>query len=493
MDRRRDPNPLWPVALIGAGGANNQARQKKRLDALESQQSEMESPDEIEALRREFTRLRSENEELRRRLRAAPSVKAEASPSPKERRRTVETRTRYQAVFARHQVACAKSLDKEQPCTCRPSFYGKVWDAELGNHRRTERRSTAREAKRLREELLESLRRGRMAGPLPRISLSKAQETFIADCRAGIALNNRGEPYKPKAITNLDSSLRTLPEPIRRRPLAEVTGAELQEAIDDYRRRRLSSSRIRSIICAVRSLYTWATQRGRTPRSPATNLRLPALRYRERTRIAKPAEFAQLLEALRAEDALPWALAGYATARHQEIQILEWPDVDFQRNTLRLAGDEAARKSDAALRTVPMVGQLSRRLFAEWVRQGEPKSGRVCPPRRRSRSGLVCLNTLSKRVKMTWLALGLEPIGLQDSRHTAATWLDHAGVSPKVISTLMGHKTPAPGLRFGAAPITLRRYTHVLDGELERAGELLSDFIAFRETEEGAAVAAPTR
>ena len=37
---------------------------------------------------------------------------------------------------------------------------------------------------------------------------------------------------------------------------------------------------------------------------------------------------------------------------------------------------------------------------------------------------------------------GLETIGLHESRHTAATWLDHAGVSPKVASTLMGHKTP---------------------------------------------------
>lgn len=72
----------------------------------------------------------------------------------------------------------------------------------------------------------------------------------------------------------------------------------------------------------------------------------------------------------------------------------------------------------------------------------------------------------------------LEPIGLHESRHTAATWLDHAGVSPKVASQIMGHKTPE--YQAGAAAITLERYTHVLPGELERARDLLDKFLAQR-------------
>jgi hypothetical protein len=52
-------------------------------------------------------------------------------------------------------------------------------------------------------------------------------------------------------------------------------------------------------------------------------------------------------------------------------------------------------------------------------------------------------------------------IGLQDSRHTAAIWLDHSGVARKVASVFMGHKAPrAPS---NAAPIALRRYTHVAE------------------------------
>jgi hypothetical protein len=67
------------------------------------------------------------------------------------------------------------------------------------------------------------------------------------------------------------------------------------------------------------------------------------------------------------------------------------------------------------------------------------------------------------------------------SPRTAATWLDHAGVSPKVASTLMGHKTPE--YQPGAASITLRRYTHTLPGELERARDLLDRFLAERTRE----------
>lgn len=48
-------------------------------------------------------------------------------------------------------------------------------------------------------------------------------------------------------------------------------------------------------------------------------------------------------------------------------------------------------------------------------------------------------------------------------------------VSPKVISVLMGHK--APKRQPDAAPITLRRYTHVLPGELERARDQLQGFL----------------
>jgi hypothetical protein len=42
------------------------------------------------------------------------------------------------------------------------------------------------------------------------------------------------------------------------------------------------------------------------------------------------------------EDALPYALAGYGTARHQEIRTLDWLHVDL--GAIELAADEEGRK-----------------------------------------------------------------------------------------------------------------------------------------------------
>ncbi len=94
---------------------------------------------------------------------------------------------------------------------------------------------------------------------------------------------------------------------------------------------------------------------------------------------------------------------------------------------------------------------------------------------------MIALGNVQERMHRRWRDLGMEPIGLHEARHTAATWLDHAGVSPKVASQIMGHRTPE--YQPGAARITLERYTHMLPGELERARELLDKFLVERSAE----------
>lgn len=278
-----------------------------------------------------------------------------------------------------------------------------------------------------------------------------------------------------------------MPDGIRLELLDGLSQGHFQRAVDEFRREGLSSSRISSIINAARSLYRWAINREIASEDPASLIQLPACDSKERDRVARPGEFARLIGRLAPQDALPFALAAYGTARSQEIRALDWPQVDLSGEVLLLADDDDAQKSMAARRVVPIARPLRKRLEAEWVRQRRPTEGRVCPPRKKSRSGMISLDQLQKRVFRMWEVSGLDPIGLQDSRHTAATWLDHAGVSPKVASVFMGHKAPGRHLHPDAAPITLRRYTHVLPGELERASDQLDDFLAERERQEGEA------
>lgn len=398
------------------------------------------------------------------------------------KRRYVDTTTRTPGVFARHRLSCELAIGGDS-CTCKPSYWAKAWDPEIGRHRKTRLHSSIGAAKNERDDLRRALRDGTFVEKVASVRFEKGVEQFIADCKSGVVLNKQGKPYTRKAIINLESSLRRVPAPLRLKKVDAIRDGEVQRMVDDFRRGSapLSSSRLRSIVNALRSFYTWAVAHELATSSPAASVRLPADDSKERDRVATPGEFARLLDQLEPADALPWALAAYGTARSQEIRALEWPEVDFEGDVILLADDEETQKSKAARRLVPMVRPLRRRLYAEWVRQGRPNGGKVCPPRKHSPSGMVSLDQMQKRIVRLWREAKLKPILLQESRHTAATWLDHAGVSPKVASVFMGHKAPNKRLHADAAPITLRRYTHILDGELERARVLLDAFLIERE------------
>jgi integrase len=415
-------------------------------------------------------------------------------------RKAVDTSTRYDGVFARHQLSCAKALDKTKRCSCTPSYYGKVWDPAVAKHRPTKRRRNVLEAKNLRDDLL-VLVHGDGVGqekeeptPEPPASptFSEAHVEFIAECKAGVARTKRNKRYTKKSIKSLDSGLKRVPAEIREHPMSAVTQGELQQMVDDFLREGLSAERIATVVNAVRSLYRWAVKREKATENPATGAGIPVDESEGIQRVATPGEFADLLDAILAEDALAWALAGYATARHQEIEALDWGDGDFTERAVLLASDDDARKSEAARRIVPMVAQLRVRLRAEWERQGRPTSGPVFPAKRAdNKTGTADLNAALRRIRKKWEELGEEPITFQETRHTAATWLDHAGVSPKVASIIMGHKTPKLRAFPDAAPITLRRYTHVLKGELERACKQLEAFLTEREADEREVVVDP--
>lgn len=333
--------------------------------------------------------------------------------------------------------------------------------------------------------------------PEPRgcMTLDEAKDRFIGEARQGVALNKWRRPYRPRSVEDLES-LNQLPLEMRWRDLDVVSPGEVQELVDELIRRHLSASRIGSVVSALRALYRFARERELTSHDPAREVRLPLSQPTSEHRVVTPAEFACLLEDLwrqtpeeievgrpRAprdalQDALPYALAAYGTARAQEIEMLDWRHVDLRLGGAELAGDEEGRKPGGSWRVIPLVAPLRALLREEWLAQGKPKRGRVCPPQRIRKSGRRSMRGVQRRVRHRWQAHGLEPISLQETRHTAATWLDHAGVSPKICSQIMGHKTPE--YQPGAARITLQRYTHVLPGELEHARERLDKFIAER-------------
>jgi len=386
-----------------------------------------------------------------------------------------DTRTRYQGVYARHQQRCRTKEGGR--CNCKPSYYGIAYDRARRKHVGTRRQPTTEAARNARADLQARLDRGE-ATATRGVRLTEAREKFVKAAREGRALNKHGRRYKRKAIDLIEGRLKHDVEPrLGRRRIGDIRRGEVQAIVDDLTP-VASGSSVRGVVNSLRALYTWAEDRDLVSHNPAARVKLPAMNATPIERVATPAEFARLLAALGTVDALAYGLAAYAMARAEQIRRARWQDVDLKVDAIELGVDPDARKSDAAHRVIPAVPPLLALLKRAYLEAGCPDGGELlCPPRYRARkSGLLSTNGLAKRARTQWGAAKLEPITLQECRHSAATWLDAASVSPKIASYLMGHTTPSR--QEGAATITLARYTHALPDDIERAREQLAAYLA---------------
>jgi integrase len=397
-----------------------------------------------------------------------------------------DTKTRYQGIYARHRLDCA--VEHDRTCNCSPSYWGQVWDRAASKPRKTKALHSIAEARNARADLEATLR----AGMLPASStmrVAKAIETYLKAIEAGTALNKHGRPYKPSAIRDLQGALEGYVQPVLGgHRLGDVRRGDVQRLVDQMTPEK-SGSRVRTVVNSIRSLYAWAQDRELVDHDPASRVRLPAMNATPRDRVATVSEVQTLLDALDPADALPYALAIYATARRAEIRHARVGDVDLDLGVIYLGADDRGRKSRAAQRAVPIAKPLAVRLRRGFMRRGRPEpTALLCPGHKPGgrNSGLLSFEGLQKRVDDTWEPkdehckptgekVG-ERITAHECRHTCASWLDAAGVRPVLVSQLMGHAAPAR--QIGAAQITQERYTHALPGELERAREQFDRWLA---------------
>ena len=388
-------------------------------------------------------------------------------------------------------------MENGTACNCSPSFWGQAWDRAAGKSRKTKFCSSPAEARNARADLELKLR----SGAVPTSSamrVAKAIEAYLAAIEAGSALNKHGRRYKPSAIRDLRGALELHVEPaLGARRLVDVRRGDVQRLVDSLTPER-SGSRVRTVVNAIRSMYAWAQDRELVDHDPASRVRLPALDATPRERVASVVEMNRLLDALAPEDALPYAMAVYATARRAEIRYARVDDVDLELGVIYLGADDRGRKSRAAQRAVPLAKPLVSMLRRELMRQGRPGPDELlCPGRKAGgrNCGMLSFEALQKRADDIWepkdendKPAGVrvaERITAHECRHTCASWLDAAGVRPVVVSRLMGHATPAR--QPGAAQITQERYTHALPGELEEARHAFDGWLADRVAAEDSA------
>lgn len=393
-----------------------------------------------------------------------------------------EKRTRWPGVYVRHRKGCPALHDRR--CRCEPGYIARVWDPRRRRPAHSPTFRNPSEAVNWKQDTLSALKAGVVLAR-EGVYVKDAVDRFLLAIRDGSALNKKGRRYKHSAIRTIEGAMRlhVLPA-LGTQLLTDVRRGHVQALIDELVAEGLSGSRVRNVLNALRSLYMYAIARDLVETSPISSIRLPAMNERPRDRVATPTEFEALLAALEPPDALPFALAGYATARSQEIAGMRWSAVRWEGQLLRIAEDPAYAKSDAARRAFPLIPQLRGRLREEWLRQGRPPGDAlVCPGRKPGgrNSGSLSVSALYARVDRAWRAANVNPIRLHEARHTASSWMRAAGIDLKVRSTLMGHATIA-STDGGRGSITEDRYTHLLPGDIEAAGRALAIYLQAHST-----------
>ncbi len=225
--------------------------------------------------------------------------------------------------------------------------------------------------------------------------------------------------------------------------------------------------------------------------NPCKSVRLPKIKAGERQIVAfAPEEQKTLIEALKGHEYETAILCALGTGlRLGELLALKWQNIDFDEKTLHVTGsirwitdisDNGARqmklvettpKTDSSIRTVPIPEIILNRLKRHRKKQAE---ARLQKGPAYSDAGYIFCNDFglpmdTKKIPRAFKAV-LKESGIRDMkfhacRHTYATRLFEAGVSPKTVQVLMGHKK---------IETTLDIYTHVMPEQTSLAAEKIN-------------------
>jgi len=223
------------------------------------------------------------------------------------------------------------------------------------------------------------------------------------------------------------------------------------------------------------ALFNWMERNERLERNPLKIVGKSETRGKERyvRRALTESELATLIQKS-GKRALPYMLAAYTGLRRGEIQKLTWEDVHWdQARPYILARASTTKNKKTAV--LPLVPPLVEGLKA-WRARQQNASGNVF------RRGVPTTKMLLKDLASSRIK-GVDEHGrhvdFHSLRHTFATMLANAGVSPRVAMELMRHSDMR---------LTAKTYTDVMNlplfGELEKLYPSIPSLIASQKSED---------
>jgi hypothetical protein len=108
------------------------------------------------------------------------------------------------------------------------------------------------------------------------ISVSAVVDEFLEAAESGRAVNRSGRPYRPSALRDLRGILEyhVIPD-LGDARMRDVRRSDVQTLVDRLGADRLSESRIRSVVSALRALYGYAIEQAYVEFNPADGLVMP--------------------------------------------------------------------------------------------------------------------------------------------------------------------------------------------------------------------------
>ena len=294
-------------------------------------------------------------------------------------------------------------------------------------------------------------------------TVREAGDALIAGMRAGTVKNRSRRPFKPSVIESYESSLTEhIYAEMGARKLVDVRRKHVQAFADRLEADGKKPSTIRNILMPLRVVFRVAIRNEEVSINPVAAVELPADDGR-RDRFATAEETQALIAAVPVRDRAAWALAFYAGLRLGEIRALDWSRVDLEAGEIAVEAAWCNRtkqvtlpKTAAAIRTVPIVGELRRILLAHKLVMGRV-GGLVV---QRQGGGVESADSLAWRAEKAWKAAKLERITMHSARHTYASLMILARVPITALARFMGHTS---------ITITADRYGHLYPSERKQA------------------------
>lgn len=269
------------------------------------------------------------------------------------------------------------------------------------------------------------------------------------------------------------------------RPLTRLEPEELQRLYAAKIRAGLSPATVRMIHFVLHRALRDAVRWGRCGHNPADQVDPPRLPRKEAAVLGIDEVRAVLDEAIGHPFELLFRTAIMTGLRRGELLALRWRDIELERGVIIVRGTLqpspaghppliAEPKSASSRRTLAIDADLVARLASH--RRAWPSlwDGHGGPP---GPDDFVFVSATGRPISpssllLSWSRLlrrtGVSHVPFHATRHTAATLMLGAGVSPRVASERLGHATVA---------MTLDRYSHVSDSLRRDAAEAVQTLV----------------